>query len=154
MGTRVPAVEGWFTLDEEAPRLLGSRCRSCGSCFFPKESLYCRNPRCGGRELDEVPLSRTGKIWSFASGAYPPPPPYVSPDPFVPYVVAAVELAEECMVVLGQMIAGTDPADLHVGMEVELVLETLFERDGVEHLVWKWRPLRSGGRGKERDDVC
>ena len=33
---RVPAIEGWFTLDDAAPRLLGSRCKACGAVFFPR----------------------------------------------------------------------------------------------------------------------
>jgi len=52
---RVPAIEGWFTDDESQPHLLGSRCTSCSSYFFPKESMYCRNPGCQGTEFEEVP---------------------------------------------------------------------------------------------------
>ena len=45
--TRVPVLEGWFSMGEN-PHLLGSRCTTCGSYFFPKESFYCRNPElCG-----------------------------------------------------------------------------------------------------------
>ena len=134
------AVEGWFTTDAE-PHLLGSRCKSCRSYFFPKESMYCRNPACEGREFQEVPLSRTGKIWSYTNNCYAPPKPYMSPDPFVPYAIAAVELADEKMVILGQVALGTDFDELKVGMQVELVLETLFEDEESEHIVWKWKPL-------------
>ena len=67
---RVPAVEGWFTMDEERPRLLGSRCKSCGTYFFPKESFFCRNPNCDGAEFEEVPLSPMGKLWSFTNNCY------------------------------------------------------------------------------------
>ena len=140
MKTRVAAIDGWFTMDDDQPHLLGTQCKSCKSYFFPKESMYCRNPGCAGNEFEEVPLSRTGKVWSFTNNCYPPPAPYVSPDPFVPYVIAAVELADEKMVVLGQVTAGTNVEDLKVGMDVELVLETLFEDDDSEYLVWKWKP--------------
>jgi hypothetical protein len=137
---QVPAIEGWFTTDTRQPHLLGSRCKKCKSYFFPKEALFCRNPGCAGTEFDEVPLSRTGKIWSFTTNHYAPPAPYVSPDPFVPYTVAAVELAEEKMVVLGQVAAGVDPKSLKVGMKVELVIERLYEDETSEYLVWKWKP--------------
>lgn len=137
---QVPAIEGWFT-NEAKPHLLGSRCTRCRSYFFPKETLFCRNPGCAGTEFEEVPLSRTGKLWSFTTNHYAPPAPYVSPEPFVPYTVAAVELDAEKMVVLGQLAAGVDPTSLKVGMDVELVLETLYEDEKAEHLVWKWRPL-------------
>jgi uncharacterized OB-fold protein len=55
--------------------------------------------------------------------------------------VAAVELARERMVVLGQLDAGVDPARLEVGQEMELVLGTLYEDDEHEYVVWKWRPV-------------
>ena len=138
--TQVPAIEGWFTTDGNTPHLLGSRCTECKSYFFPKESMYCRNPGCAGTEFNEVPLSRTGTIWSFSEHYYQPPEPYVSPDPFEPYTIAAVELAEEKMVVLGQVASGVPPESLEVGTEMELVVETLFEDEDAEHMVWKWRP--------------
>jgi uncharacterized protein len=139
--TRLPAVEGWFTLDAKAPTLLGSRCTSCGNFAFPKESFFCRNPECQGREFDEVPLSRTGTIWSYTDAGYQPPEPYVAADPYVPFAIAAVELAAERMVVMGQVVPGIGADDLHVGDQVELVLDTLYEDDEHEYVVWKWRPV-------------
>ena len=65
----------------------------------------------------------------------------MSPDPFVPYAIAAVELAEEKMVVLGQVASGVgDRATSQVGMRMELVAETLYEDDAKEYVVWKWAP--------------
>ena len=45
--------------------------------------------------------------------------------------------------VLGQLAPGVDPANLEIGMEMELVLDTLFEDEQAEHMVWKWRPVAS-----------
>jgi uncharacterized OB-fold protein len=137
--TRVPVVEGWFTTDDDQPRLLGSRCTACGARFFPKTAA-CRNPECGRGELQEVALSRTGRVWSFTDNRYQPPPPYVAPDPFEPYAIAAVELADERMVVLGQLAPGADADSLTLGSEMELTVGTLYEDDDHEYLVWKWRP--------------
>jgi uncharacterized OB-fold protein len=64
----------------------------------------------------------------------------MSPDPFEPYTVAAVELEAEKMVVLGQ-VSGASVADLEAGMEMEIVLDTLYEDDEHEYMVWKWRPV-------------
>ena len=86
-------------------------------------------------------MSRRGRIWSFTDNRYQPPPPYVSPDPFVPYAIAAVELEAERIVVLGQLEAGVDPSGLRAGQEVELAIGTLYEDDDHEYLVWKWRPV-------------
>lgn len=147
---RVPAVEGWFTTGDR-PALIGSRCTTCGNFAFPRESAYCRNPSCEGTEFEEVPLSRRGRVWSYTNACYQPPNPYVAKGPFVPFCIAAVELAEEQLVVMGQVVSDVDVAHLSIGDEVELVLDTLYEDDDHEYLVWKWRPLATaadqGGTG-------
>jgi hypothetical protein len=145
--TPVPAVEGWLTTDAGTPALLGSRCRSCGTYAFPRETFFCRNPRCEGTEFDDVPLSTRGRVWSYTDARYTPPAPYVAADPYVPFCIAAVELAEEKMVVMGQMVPGVTVDDLAVGTEVELVVDVLYEDDDHQYLVWKWRPVTAGSGG-------
>ncbi|MEO6025522.1 MAG: OB-fold domain-containing protein, partial [Candidatus Binatia bacterium] len=129
MKTRVSALESWFDANAERPRLIGSRCRSCRSYFFPKETFACRNPSCGAADLEDVPLSATGTLWSYTDNHYQPPAPYMSPEPFVPYAIAAVELADEKMVVLGQVAKDVAIGDLAVGMRMKLVAETLYSDD-------------------------
>ena len=137
---QVPAIEGWFTSGPE-PQLIGSQCSNCSTYFFPKESTYCRNPGCQSADFKEVELSRTGTIWSYAEHHYKPPAPYIADEPFEPYTIAAVELAEEKLVVLGQVAAGIKHSDLKAGMPVELVVERIYDVEDVEHMIWKWKPL-------------
>lgn len=141
--TSVPAIEGWFTTTDE-PRLLGTRCTRCRTVFFPKASGFCRNPACRGREFDEVELSRTGTVWSYTDAQYQPPPPYIPPrGDYEPFALAAVELADEQVVILAQVAKGFGVDDLSVGATVELVVEPLYELDGVEHLIYRWKPVTS-----------
>jgi uncharacterized OB-fold protein len=65
-------------------------------------------------------------------------------DPYVPFSIAAVELADEKMVVMGQVVPGVTVDDLSVGTEVEVVLDTLYEDDEHEYMVWKWQPVDAG----------
>jgi uncharacterized protein len=150
---RVAAVDGWFTTDDAAPALLGSRCTSCGTYAFPAAKGFCGNPRCEGSVFDTVELSRRGRVWSYTNACYEPPTPFVARDPFEPFAIAAVELEREQMVVMGQVVPGVGVDDLSVGDEVELVLDTLYEDEDHEYLVWKWRPVgsvRPGGPGGGR----
>jgi uncharacterized protein len=139
----VPAVDGWFTTDG-APALLGSRCRTCGTYAFPRETSFCRNPDCDGQEFDQTPLSRRGHVWSYTDARYQPPLPYQAADPYEPFCIAAVELAAEKMVVMGQVVPGVGVDDLSIGAEVELVTDVLYEDDDHQYLVWKWRPVAPG----------
>jgi uncharacterized OB-fold protein len=138
---RVPVVEGLFVEDDGGRgRLLAGRCPRCGASFFPKQWSFCRNPVCEGQELDDTTLSTTGTLWSFTENKYAPPAPYPASEPFEPYGVAAVELADEQMVVLGQIARGTDVSALELGQTMTLVVEPLYEDDDAVHTVWKWRP--------------
>lgn len=131
-----PALRGWFTLDVAQPHLLGTRCTTCGTYYFPKQSTFCRNPDCAGETFEEVQLSRTGTLWSFTNAAYAPPEPYIVAEPFQPFGIAAVELEKERMIVLGQLAKGVELSALKAGLAMELVIEPL--DDG--KLTWKWRP--------------
>ena len=135
-----PAIDGWHTM-EAKPHLIGTRCVKCGTYFFPKQTHYCKNPHCDSTEFEEVELSRRGTVWSYTNACYKPPEPFVAADPFEPYTIAAVELAEEKMVVLGQVAEGVNVEDLKVGMQMELVLEPLHETEEDIKVTWKWQPL-------------
>ncbi len=152
---RLPAVEGWFTVPEagsdQSPALIGTLCRSSGTYFFPPERVMSRAPGNSDSDLVDVELSTRGKIWSYTDAQYQPPPPYVPvSDPHVPFAIAAVELEKEKMVVMGQVVPEVAVADLRVGMEMELVIDTLNvetdEETGeeVEMVIWKWKPVEDG----------
>lgn len=144
---RTPVVAGWFTGGGDDFRLLGTRCSACRAVFFPREDLYCRNPRCQSGDLEEVPLSRRGRVWSCTDSRYRPPSPYVSdPElPWEPYTLIAVELEAERIVVLGQAVPGVTVADLTVGMEVEVVAGVLDEDAETTWTTWRWRPTEVTG---------
>ena len=144
--TRVPAADGWFTMDEAQPQLVGARGVTSGSYFWPTALAVSANPARPGEEREPALLSRRGRLWSWTTNHYAPPEPYVSPDPFVPYTVCAVELDEERMVVLGGLATGADATQLEVGMTMELVLGPLYEDDDHEYVVWQWAP--AGGASK------
>ena len=137
---RVPAIEGWFTMDEANPKLIGTRCIACNAVYFPRETIACRNPNCTHREFEDVELSSRGKIWSFTNNHYQPPDPYRGSEPFEPYAIAAVELEEEKMIILGQVSNDIPFEDLKEGLPMELALGPLYEDDDKTYLVWKWRP--------------
>jgi uncharacterized OB-fold protein len=143
--TRVSAAPDWFTMDEAAPALLGAKGTKSGSYFWPTAVAVSGNPNVPGEERVPAQLSRRGTLWSWTTNHYAPPEPYVSPDPFVPYTVCAVELAEEQMVVLGGLATGADASQLEVGMTMELVLGPLYEDDEHEYVVWQWAPAAAAG---------
>jgi uncharacterized OB-fold protein len=133
-------------MDETAPQLIGARGVDTGSYFWPTALAVSSNPSRPDEPRELALMSRRGRLWSWTTNHYAPPEPYVSPDPFVPYTVCAVELDVEQMVVLGQLATGADPTQLEVGMDMELVLGPLYEDDDHEYVVWQWAPTGAATR--------
>ena len=127
----------------ESHHLIGSKCISCGEAFFPSR-LCCR--RCSSREMLEIPLSRTGKLYSFTTIRVRPPH-YIGE---VPYVVGVVELSEGERI--RTLLSHCDQSSLRIGMDMELSIEVIGTANkplgkievGTEVVGWTFRPLRRG----------
>lgn len=112
-----------FTADRTA--LLGSRCADCGAHTFPRQD-GC--PRCTGASMVDVPLSRTGTLWSWTVQGFRPKPPYTGTAAHEPYGVGYVELPGQLIV--EARLVESDPAELEIGTPMELALVPF--RDGAD----------------------
>lgn len=133
---RVPIEPGYFTIPDDPaapPRLLGSRCCSCGEHFFPRRSVCAK---CCHRSTDDVELSPSGTLYTYT---------YL----FVPlmnsrratgdgYGVGQIDLPEGPRI---QSVLRGGPDDFEIGMTMDMELETLRENDrGQEVVVFRFRP--------------
>jgi uncharacterized OB-fold protein len=135
----VPVTEGLFAETADGPRLLGTRCTVCKIPYFPK-SVVCHNPDCREKKMEDAAFGPRGTLWSCAIQDYPPPPPAKYDEPYKPYAMGVVDLADGLRV-LGRM-STTDPGSLQVGMDVELVLEPLYhDAEGTAVITWKFKPV-------------
>ena len=117
--------------EKEGPYLIGGKCGSCQAVFFPKQSIC---PRCTGQSIEETPLSRKGKLYTYTE-VYQKPPDYDGP---VPYFIGRV-LLPEGVFVLTQLKAGKE--DLKINMDMELVVESIYRDEGGKELIgYKFRP--------------
>jgi uncharacterized OB-fold protein len=140
---RVPVADGLFADTPDGPRLLGSRCRGCGTPYFPK-SAVCHHPDCSGGTMEDARFGPRGTLWSCAIQDYPPPAPARYDQPYAPYAMGVVDL-DDGLRVLGR-IAADDPRSLDVGIDVELVLDVLcHDQSGDEVITWKFRPRGRSG---------
>ena len=114
-----PVAGGLIAGTPGAPQLIGSRCRTCGTVAFPRQSS-CQ--ACMSVDVDEHLLARRGPLWTWTIQCFPPKsPPYSgSAEDFEPYGVGYVELGGEVRV--EGLLTEADPARLTIGMEMELTL--------------------------------
>jgi uncharacterized OB-fold protein len=101
--------------------LMGSRCTRCGEHYFPA-ARGCT--RCSATDLEAFDLGCEGHLWSWTVQGFLPKTPYNSGETdadFKPYGVGYVEMA--CGLKVESRLTVADPAQLHIGMAMELALE-------------------------------
>ena len=115
----------------------------CGTIVFPPRDGACPNPDCDSDTLEPTTLSRRGRVWSYTENHYAPPPPYVAADPFEPYALAAVELDDEGIVVLGPGGQGrAAPPTCASAWRCSSSSTRCYRDDEHEYLVYVWAPGR------------
>lgn len=135
-GERIPVVEGLFSEDVDGARLLGSRCATCGTPYFPR-SDHCHHPDCGETQMENAVFGPLGTLWSYSIQNYPPPAPACYDEPYRPYAVAVVDL-DDGLRVVGRLV--DDASIPRIGARVELVLEPLCHHDdGSALITWMFR---------------
>lgn len=131
-----PLNEGLFEIsgsNSDDVHLIGSKCRDCGSIFFPQRKV-CLN--CGKRALERVPLSKRGKLDTFTIVWQVPPGAIVK----APYALGRILLPEG--VYVGSLLGGCDRDDLQTGMDMEIGLENLSEdEDGSALAAFIFKPV-------------
>lgn len=139
MNKQIPIKEGLFTWPSPAPQLIGGKCTACGAVHFPRQN-NCQ--ACAGREVEALPLSRRGKLWTWTIQNFVPPvPPYTGPvEGFKPFGVGYIELPDG--VVVEGRLTERDAGKLKIGMEMELVLETFrTDAQGNDILSYAFAPV-------------
>ena len=128
MSALIPIAPGLWT-DEAEPRLIGGR-RASGEIVFPVPDGDA------AALVEPVALSRHGTLWSWTTQSFEPKWPYAGVQPFTPYLIGYVELPGE--VIVETHIVGAAPADLTIGMTMELVVIPF----NAERSTYAFRPER------------
>ena len=98
-----------------AGKLLIQRCGGCGTLRHPPRPMC---PRCQSLEWDTVESSGRGTVYSFVVSHHPQVPAFD-----YPLAIGLIELEEGTRLVSN--VVDIDPADVHVGMPVEVVFEAV-----------------------------
>lgn len=121
---------------EPEPRLIARKC-SCGALFLDARRIACS--KCGGTQLQQVPLSTKGKVYVFSVV-------YQSfPGIKTPYVTAIIDLPEGVSVRTN--LTDVSPEDIQTNphkyfdMPVEMVTEVVSkDREGHDVVAFSFRP--------------
>jgi uncharacterized OB-fold protein len=135
---RVPLEEGYLVVpasSSEPPRLLGSRCRTCGEHFYPRRATCAR---CLADDPEDVLLGPSGTLYTWT---------YLHVPGFGQHRTASrghaagqVDLHEGPRV---QAVLEGEPGDFRIGMAMELTLaEVGRDEAGRAVVMYRFRPAR------------
>ena len=131
---RAPVVEGLLDTCSDDGRLIGTRCMTCATLYYPR-SRGCRNPDCDSSAVREEVLPEHGTLLSYTVQHYQPPPLY-RVDDWCPYAIGLLDFGDG-LHVMGKLAA--IPAGLSViGCRYRVGAERLYvDEQGVE----RWAPV-------------
>jgi benzoylsuccinyl-CoA thiolase BbsA subunit len=119
---------------DSPPYLKGYRCKNCGKLWFPKFDV-CPNPDCWSEEMEVVPLSRRGTIYSVTDVYIGQP----TMREYMPMSMAYIDLPENIRVTAqldGEL------GSFHCGDEVELITGPVrTNRDGKPIISYKFKKV-------------
>lgn len=119
--SRFRPVRNWdtrfFWEGVDAGKLLIQRCKQCETLRHPPGPMC---PHCQSLEWDTVQSSGRGVVYSYVVMHHPPIPPFDYPNP-----VVLVELEEGTRLI--SQLEGVKPADIQIGMPVEVIFENVEE---------------------------
>jgi uncharacterized protein len=126
--SKVPIREGLFTQRTEGD-LIGFRCKSCNH-ILPPLTVTCLS--CYSDDLEAIPLSGKGTLYSYTINSMD--------TGFVkaPFAGGLVRLSEGFWIY--SVLKKRDGKPFDIGMDMELVVEKMWETDGDEVIGYKFQP--------------
>jgi uncharacterized OB-fold protein len=125
----IPVREGLFAQEGDKAYLIGNRCEDCGQVFFPPRA-FCFH--CSSQKMETITLGNRGKLYSFTTSHMPST--HFQP----PYTVGWIDLMEGVRIF--SPIKKTEGQLLQVGMEMELVIDELWQEANGRVVGYKYRP--------------
>ena len=126
----IPFRKGLFAENADGVGLLASKCRSCGRIFFPKKN-HCFD--CFSHDMEQVMLRGSSKLYTFTIVRMP------AEHYAAPYAIGWVEFPEGVRV-FGQ-IRAWERQPLKIGMEMKLVIDTLWQEKEKQVIGYKFEPI-------------
>lgn len=136
---QIPIQDGLWEVGQtskEIPHLIGSKCTHCGEIYFPQKVInHCI--QCHKRCLQKTILSNRGKVVSFAVVERAPAGGFYKGP--IPYAYGFVKLTDNARI---KTLFTGKIDQLEIGMDVELIIETLFvDEDGYENVTYKFKKI-------------
>jgi uncharacterized OB-fold protein len=137
---KVPELPDLFDWTKDGVRLQSAKCNSCGTYFFPA-SHHQHRPGCSRQGVENVFLSRRGKLATYTVQYYMCPPPFKTAGDITPYGIGMVEFPEGISVT--GIITESDLNALKIGLDMETTTYTLYKDEkGNDVVTWAFKLVK------------
>ena len=137
---KVPELPDLFDWTQDGVRLQSAKCNSCGTYFFPA-SHHQHRPGCSREGVENVFLSKRGKLATYTVQYYMCPPPFKTAGDITPYGVGMVVFPEGISV--AGIIAESDLNALKIGLDMETTTYTLYkDEQGNDVVTWAFKVVK------------
>ena len=137
---KVPELPDLFDWTQDGVRLQSAKCNSCGTYFFPA-SHHQHRPGCSREGVENVFLSKKGKLATYTVQYYMCPPPFKTTGDITPYGIGMVEFPEGISVT--GILTETDLNALKIGLDMETTTYTLYKDEaGNDVVTWAFRVVK------------
>ena len=137
---KVPELQDLFDWTKDGVRLQSAKCNTCGTYFFPA-SHHQHRPGCSRQGVENVFLSRRGKLATYTVQYYMCPPPFKTTGDITPYGIGMVEFPEGISVT--GIITETDLNTLKIGLNMETTTYTLYKDEaGNDVVTWAFKVVK------------
>ena len=132
-----PALPDLFEMSEDGVQIRSAKCNSCGTYFFPEYHSQ-HKPGCSREGIEKVLLSRKGKLASYTTLHYMPPPPFKTDGNITPYTIGMVEFPEGIQII--GLMPDCNPDELKTGQDIETTTFTLYkDEEGNDVVTWGFK---------------
>jgi uncharacterized OB-fold protein len=134
---RQPIKPGFFTVPDDhaqPPKLLGTRCETCGEYFYPRRALC---GKCMSRQTAQVELEARGTLYSYTF-VHLPLFGSTNMEHADGYGVGQIDLPEGPRI--QAPLAGKQP-EFKVGQAVQGELDVLRDDGGTDIMIIRFRPV-------------
>ncbi|GAX88447.1 OB-fold domain-containing protein [Effusibacillus lacus] len=121
--------------------LYGSKCLECGTPQFPKQRV-CVQCQAKDRMEDYRFYGKTARIATYTID-------YLAASPAPPTVVAVVDFEGGGRIMCE--VTDCDPAEVRIGMELEMTFRRLYQAGGIHNYFWKAKPYRRVAEHEQRN---
>jgi len=132
---QIPIVD-YLELADEGPHLVAKECAGCGATYLDRRNAC---GKCGKTEFGEKRLANQGRLRTFTIVHR------AAPGVPTPYVSCVVDLDGGGVVKANLIDVEADPANVELGMAVELATFVAgTDDDGTEAVAFGYRPTNEG----------